>query len=491
MEEHKVPYAVTLTLVLLVFSFLFSTLSWTAVLPNQDPKTLLFEEADKAKAQAEAAQTQVYSPTQFQTAMKYYREAEEDYKKGKNLEDIRKKAKMAAVYFLKSVETTKLAHTHLKDCINARNDALAAESPQFRQHEWEEAETAFRNAVKTLEDGNLNGATSRARRAERQYRTVELEAIKANYLDQTRALIEEAREKDVRRRAPLTLARAQELVQKAEEQLSENRYDTDEARQLAQEAKYEAQHAMYLAEQIKAMEENDETIETVLLNAEDPIKNVGNEFDLNLRFHEGVAPTIQSITEQIRTLQHEKASLEQDLRDMGEQVTALSGQVKAMESQLGDLKSKEATLTEIMIKQKEAREKFQRLENTFTSEEAQIARVGDQVVIRLYGLTFPVGKSTIEPKYFGLLSKVLKAMEEYPDNVITVEGHTDSYGGDAANQRLSTERAHAVQEYLMATAGLDTTRVKAIGFGETKPIASNETKEGRRKNRRIDVVIHP
>ena len=102
-----------------------------------------------------------------------------------------------------------------------------------------------------------------------------------------------------------------------------------------------------------------------------------------------------------------------------------------------------------------------------------------------------MGKSTIQPEYFSLLKKVVEAFQIYPKATITVEGHTDSYGSDAANQKLSTKRADAVREYLLASGNIEPTLVRATGFGETKPIASNETKEGRRKNRRIDIVIHP
>ena len=78
---------------------------------------------------------------------------------------------------------------------------------------------------------------------------------------------------------------------------------------------------------------------------------------------------------------------------------------------------------------------------------------------------------------------VIKSL--YPDCGITIEGHTDSFGGDQFNHTLSTKRAEAVREYFLATAGIAAERVVSVGYGETKPIASNETKEGRR----IDVLM--
>jgi len=457
----------------------------------QDPKTLLFKEANEAMGKAKVIHAEIFSPTRFKTALKYYQEADEAYKNSKALESVREKLKLAAVYFLKSIETTKIFKNNFADCIAARNDALAAEAPQYRKKQWEEAESLLTQAAKTLEDGNLNGARSKARKAEQAYRKVELESIKANYLDETKALIKKAKEENVKKLAPLTLTKAQQLAQKAETLLAKNRYDTDQARELAQEAKYQAQHAIFLAKSIRALDEKKKTLEEVLLDAEKPIQEIADEFDLNPKFQNGFKQPTAEIIQNINALKNKLSSMEQDLNDKREQLATLSEELSRMKSQLGDLKSKEESLSKLMEQQRRAREKFAKIEKMFTSEEAQILRLGDKVIIRLYGLSFPVGKATIEPKYFGLLSKVLKAIKEYPECGITVEGHTDSWGSDEANQKLSTERAEAVEKYLMATAGIDSSRIIAVGYGENKPIATNETKEGRRKNRRIDIVIHP
>ena len=72
---------------------------------------------------------------------------------------------------------------------------------------------------------------------------------------------------------------------------------------------------------------------------------------------------------------------------------------------------------------------------------------------------------------------------------IIVEGHTDNIGNDAYNLNLSAERARAVQQYLIANMNLAEERTQALGYGEERPIANNETEEGRMQNRRIDVVI--
>lgn len=72
-----------------------------------------------------------------------------------------------------------------------------------------------------------------------------------------------------------------------------------------------------------------------------------------------------------------------------------------------------------------------------------------------------------------------------------IEGHTDAQGGGKTNQKLSEKRAAAVREYLLATTDLGTIGITATGYGESRPVANNETTVGRAKNRRIDVVIEP
>jgi outer membrane protein OmpA-like peptidoglycan-associated protein len=119
-----------------------------------------------------------------------------------------------------------------------------------------------------------------------------------------------------------------------------------------------------------------------------------------------------------------------------------------------------------------------------------VIRDENNIIIRLYGLTFGVGKTTIEPQFFPLLTKVQDAIKQFPGCQATIEGHTDSQGSDAMNQRLSERRAEAVAQYLKANM-VANTPITHQGFGESRPVASNDTFEGRAKNRRIDVVIIP
>src|SRR5690606_24447820 len=80
-------------------------------------------------------------------------------------------------------------------------------------------------------------------------------------------------------------------------------------------------------------------------------------------------------------------------------------------------------------------------------------------------------------------------MKEYGQTSTVVEGHTDSVGTDAYNQRLSERRANAVRDVLVNQHGLDSSRIEAVGYGESRPVADNATEEGRAINRRVEAEV--
>jgi OOP family OmpA-OmpF porin len=102
---------------------------------------------------------------------------------------------------------------------------------------------------------------------------------------------------------------------------------------------------------------------------------------------------------------------------------------------------------------------------------------------------FDFDKSIIKEGYYKDIDDLVEVMKQYPDLKIVIEGHTDSVGTTAYNQKLSQERAHAVKKYMVEKSGIDAKRIIAEGFGQEQPIDSNATKEGRRKNRRVEAAV--
>ena len=99
---------------------------------------------------------------------------------------------------------------------------------------------------------------------------------------------------------------------------------------------------------------------------------------------------------------------------------------------------------------------------------------------------FDFGKATIRKGEQADIAQLADVMKKYPDLKITIEGHTDNVGNAKYNEKLSLQRANAVKKNLVDKYGIAASRLDTKGYGMTKPIASNKTKEGRQKNRRVE-----
>lgn len=116
------------------------------------------------------------------------------------------------------------------------------------------------------------------------------------------------------------------------------------------------------------------------------------------------------------------------------------------------------------------------------------ANINDSLLLRLSKLKFAPGKTELNPQFFEFLGRVKEALMLYDDRLISINGHTDNQGEAKKNQALSLHRAEAIMDFFIAT-GVHADRVKALGYGEVRPIASNDFARGREMNRRIDIVI--
>jgi OOP family OmpA-OmpF porin len=136
-------------------------------------------------------------------------------------------------------------------------------------------------------------------------------------------------------------------------------------------------------------------------------------------------------------------------------------------------------------------QKFTEIQHAFGADEAEVYKKGNQLIIQLKGIQFSSGKAIIMPEDFQLLSKVQEAIKAFDDPSVVVEGHTDSIGDNDSNQALSQQRAKAVYDYLIANKTIAGDKIISNGYGSSRPLASNQTSEGRAMNRRIDVIITP
>jgi outer membrane protein OmpA-like peptidoglycan-associated protein len=457
----------------------------------QDLRGTLFSETELSLAAARAAEAELLAPDTFNRALELYASADSDFARGRNIERIRSSLAEARRLFAASSEAAEIATITLAALIKTRDDAASANAATFAPQLWAQAESTFDGAARRLESGDIRSARSRGEEAEILYRDAELTAIKAQYLSQTRALLAQAEQSRVPRYAPRTFERARSLLAEAERELSENRYDTDLPRSLAQQANYEARHAIFLAEQILMLRDQKLAEEDIILAYEDPLARIAASADIVARLDGGTEPVVSELVRFIEDLRERAQQSELDRDDGRVRIAELEEEIRTLDTQLGGISQERVALVQRLEAEARLREQFQSIERLFERDEARVSREGNSVILRMVGLTFESGSATVDPMYRSLLDKVRQATAIFPRSQIVIEGHTDSYGSDETNLSLSRQRAEAVSAFLAAEFGIPAFRMSAVGYGETQPIANNETPQGRTRNRRIDIRVEP
>ncbi|MFT7673438.1 MAG: outer membrane protein OmpA-like peptidoglycan-associated protein [Gammaproteobacteria bacterium] len=132
-----------------------------------------------------------------------------------------------------------------------------------------------------------------------------------------------------------------------------------------------------------------------------------------------------------------------------------------------------------------------KLRKQLRSSGVSVERDGDNINLIMPGnITFQTGNHTLNADFHEVLDSVILVINEYNKTIIVVAGHTDSKGSESFNQSLSEKRAESVGNYLLSKKVVDA-RVETVGFGESHPIANNETEEGRSQNRRVELSLIP
>ncbi len=133
----------------------------------------------------------------------------------------------------------------------------------------------------------------------------------------------------------------------------------------------------------------------------------------------------------------------------------------------------------------------QKLRQQLQGTGVSVTRQGEDIILNMPGnVTFKTASSDLNPSFTNVLDGVAMVGKEFDKTLISVEGHTDNVGDTAFNQTLSEQRASSVATYLSGR-GIAPNRLMAIGFGESRPIASNDNENGRQQNRRVEIHLEP
>ncbi len=474
-------------------------------LTQDELRDTFLKEADAAKAAAEAVNAKLFAPKGFQSGMKEYDDAEDLLKRGRNINYVRSTTADAVKYFKAAARTAEFAQTTLAQAVKSRQDGANAEAPKRSPELWSSAQQKFIRAVQLLERGDLKNAKRLEDEAINLYREAELTAIKEQYLSETRRLLSNADRARIGRYTPITLGKAKHLIAEAERKLNENRYEIDRSRSLATRANDEVEHALYLSEIVRQVRDKDLTVEQLLLDWEQNIQTLSSvagivpnmqekhsQLVAKLSVHfKSQGNELRAVQQELRAVQQELRAVQQEKAENKVRMADIDEELRTLDERLRDAMAERATLIQRLEAQARVKEQFEQVEKMFSPHEARVFREADTIILRLFGLSFDSGASQIKPENFDLLTKVEKAIDVFPRSELIINGHTDSQGSDNQNQKISQERAESVQQYIINVMRIPMYRLIASGYGETRPVSSNETEAGRARNRRIDVVIRP
>ncbi len=483
----------------------------SAVATGQD-KTLmenpveLVNQLSRDISQARMAQLNILSPDGFKKAERAFFNAQEDLEKGNEISDIRQFVLESRAHLQNAEEIARVSRTTLPDTLKAREMARSAGAAKF-ENEYRRVENDFLNLTRAIERDNLSYAQNNRSKVIERYRELEIRAIKEETIGAVRALIAKAEAAGARKIAPLSYDQAVEQITATDAFISANPYAKEDMHAMAQEALFKANRLVVITEQcnrIKTMQP-----EAIVLLMEKHLHRISAALGAqDMRDQEdqtqldniiGSVNSLKSdrafMSEKNQALQTEMETLKADYQA---QIDALNMRVAMLEGKTReDQMAKERMAKERMAAEQRlaAERKFNQLyiavQNYFTTDEAEVYKQENQLVIRLKAMRFPVGKSIIMPENYALLSKVQKAIRTFDGPRLIVEGHTDTTGSDEVNMLLSQQRAEAVREYMIANQTLPPGSVSAVGYGSERPLASNATSAGRAINRRIDILIIP
>jgi OOP family OmpA-OmpF porin len=393
---------------------------------------------------AQQNQVDILSPKNFERAKKYWTEAVNQRSSNKDQKSVLHSIAVSQAYLDKANAVSDVSHQLVESAIVARRDAMVSNAAANFPSEMNAADKRFRNLNEEIENNDTSSAATQGPKIEQTFRNIELSSIKKEKLGVAKLNIQQAINEGAAKLTPETLAWAQKQIDNDEIMITNDRHNAAVVSKASMNAHLSATRLMKMVRSAKSST-NKKPEDFAKITEKNELAAQSSKQQLNR-------------TENI-------------LEKTADKLDQVVGQNEKLESEVW------------------LNNEFEAARAQFTSEEAEVYKQGDKLLLRLKGLSFTNNKSVIGSENFKLLAKVQKVIADVGTGQIQIEGHTDSSGGKKLNDQLSTQRAKFVESYLIANKNITPDKIKATGFGDSKPIATNKTASGRAQNRRVDVII--
>ena len=440
----KIKLILCYGLVLMLFSCASAK---KAELISGDNAPAAVSEVTKIMQQAEDEQSDLLSLKEYTKGVDYLNRAKLGLSAGYSKEGILDNAAIAKAYFQDARIQAGVRSSNAARILQARKSSL-----QAGLRSSETLITALVDVDDDLRDETDNFSKTLGPKDfsefQKKYLALEIEAVQFRELDTSKQAIQYVIKRDAEDLAPESLRNATLDINDAENLIAQSPRNPD----IHQESVKKALESTALL--VGVMD--------VILNAKGTPENI--------------ALRIFKQNQELGLLSKNVGTLEANLKTTKSSLTETESALKLKNEAL----EKSSTQVRFQNAMDEARIQF-------SEDEASVYQQGSKLIFRLKRMNFASGASTIPMASKPLLSKVNDIIKTLDAKIVAVQGHTDSVGSGDLNLKLSTQRAISVANYLASFVG--GYKIGYIGYGSSRPIASNETKEGRAINRRVDLVV--
>jgi OOP family OmpA-OmpF porin len=449
MKTQKFKLALAMTLMMMAYGCASSVQK--ADIPSSANPTDEISKLESDISYGESNEFDVLDHDDFKNAKDRLMSAKEKLKDNKEQEDVLDQLRYSRAYYERAKTVSTERKGRLDTVLTARNAALDAGVQKYPNltDEWNDTE---KDARKLSEKKAEDIEAKDVKKLQDRYADLQFKAVKMNYLGNAQAIIKDAKDHDGDDKAEKSYKQAQIDYSAAENAISANRNTPSQFKTEVDRANRSADRLrrvmVYKEKQGKQFNE-DAAIQLVM--QEDRINHLDNE--------------LGTTREELGSSRETNEQIQARMRAQGAKLTAAEREV-AMQQAIDSARKE------------------------FKPSEADVYQQGDKLLIRMKGLNFATGKSELPKNADTLLSKVESVAKELSAQEILVQGHTDATGSKTKNMKLSEDRAEQVANYF-EKQGMESSSIRAEGYGDTTPLTTNKTKTGRAQNRRIDIVITP
>lgn len=448
---------------------------------------------------AEVAGTHYLAPDGFKNAQNIYSRAFDmasEQTPGANA--LAEKGLVRLRLALKHAATSR---TILGEVLDAREFTMKAGAKIIYPDEFSKIESKLQDATVAIEDGKTQQAKKMRAELMSEYTMLEISSLKTSITKQAKAMIAKADKKDADEKAPKTFKLAEEEFALALDVLNAGRSQTQKSQIHANKSVYFSTKSIYITDMINNFDRRKFSSEDTILWYQQQLEIVNKPFNKSLSFDKPNYDVVAGIQDQIKGLEIKRVDSDNSLNMANDTIISLQGRIAMMLSEHGDVvaglnkkmkgdnSSLKKQLHQVRENNKNAEARYKKIQAMFSDEEAYVYRQDNNVLLETHAFDFKVGGSEIDSRNYDLLEKIMQAINVFGNPEIMIMGHTDSTGSEALNQKLSQKRAQTVTAFLKKIGKYKLRKIETKGYGESRPVASNDTREGRARNRRIEVLI--